>query len=101
MNIAELVVAATNGYKHNPLRTDQDTFEAGVLALARLIESRNSGKPIVRRGEARTVAFIPTDDYINELWEERNSSGTYLEGNLCRRDGAKLIRDLMLKGNGR
>jgi len=60
-------------------------------------EASNGAKPIV----SGSLPFTPTDDYINELWEERNSGGTYLEGNLCRREGAKFIRDLMLGGNHR
>ena len=43
-----------------------------------------------------TTQSVPTDEQIDEIWEERNSSGTYLEGNLCRREGAKKIRDMML-----
>lgn len=42
------------------------------------------------------LQFVPTDEYIDAKWPERTGSGGMLEGNLCRREAAKYIRDLML-----
>lgn len=39
---------------------------------------------------------LPTDEKINEMYPQRNSSGTYLDTNMGRREGAKDIRDFVL-----
>ena len=39
---------------------------------------------------------LPSDDEIIKMYPERNSSGTYLDMNIGRREGAKDIRNLVL-----
>lgn len=55
VSLDALVVSAQDSFKYNPLRNQKDGFEAGVLALARLLKELKEGQVIsVQKAEPMT-----------------------------------------------
>lgn len=77
---------------------DDNSYKLGFLAGGGHVRKRLLQQASVMRAESRTVAAVPTDEQIDELYPIYNSSGTFLDYNACRREAAKQIRDMMLGG---
>ena len=47
----------------------------------------------IMEGRLKLIEPVKLDEAWNQKWPERNESGTYLEGHVCRREGANTFQN--------
>ncbi len=51
----------------------------------------------IMEGRLKLIEPVKLNESWNQKWPERNESGTYLEGNLCRREGANTFQTKLIE----